>query len=191
MQIVLASKSPRRREILNLMGISDYLVHPAQCDETVPEGLPPSEIVRTISGRKAQAAAAEFSEEAVIIAADTLVFVDGAALGKPKDEADAARMLRLLSGRGHEVYTGVTVMHRGKTLSAHERTEVFFRELTDFEIAAYIATGEPMDKAGAYGAQGIGSVIVKRIDGDFFNVMGLCAAQLYDMLREIGIEILR
>jgi len=183
MEIILASKSPRRREILTLMGITDFSVLPAPDEETVT-GLPPAETVERIAEGKAEAVA-RGQKNALVIAADTLVFLDGETLGKPKDENDAKRMLRALSGRCHEVYTGVCVMQGGRKKLAHERTLVRFRALTDGEIDDYVASGEPMDKAGAYGAQGRGAVLVEGIEGDFFNVMGLPACRLYLMMREL------
>ncbi|MBR5382047.1 MAG: septum formation protein Maf [Oscillospiraceae bacterium] len=183
MEIILASKSPRRREILSLMGITDFSVSPAPDEEQVT-GLPPDETVKRIAEGKAKAVA-RLHESALVIAADTLVFLDGEMLGKPKDESDAKRMLRALSGRSHEVYTGVCVMKDGKKELACERTVVRFRPLTDGEIDEYVASGEPMDKAGAYGAQGRGSVLVEGIEGDFFNVMGLPACRLYLMIRDL------
>ena len=182
MEIILASKSPRRREILELMGITDFEVIPASGEEKAV-GLPPDETVKRIASGKA-AAVYDEHKNALVIAADTLVYLGGAPLGKPKDEKDAHRMLRALSGREHAVYTGVCVMYAGKTLCESERTLVRFRALSDEEIDAYIATGEPMDKAGAYGAQGRGAVFIEGITGDFFNVMGLPACRLDRMLKE-------
>jgi len=123
-----------------------------------------------------------------VIAADTIVVIDGKVLGKPKDEADAARMLKMLSGRRHVVMTAVAVAYRGQTVSNIERVSVNFRELGDDEIARYIATGEPMDKAGAYGIQGYGATIVRRIEGDYFAVMGLSLVRLVELLVQIGVR---
>lgn len=167
------------------MGITEFSVIPAKGEETPPDGAAPDEAVRHIAAGKARQVAAEH-KDALVIAADTLVFLDGEPLGKPSGEEDARRMLRRLSGRGHEVYTGVCVICGGEERCAAERTEVRFRELSDSEIDAYVATGEPMDKAGAYGAQGRGSVLIERIDGDFFNVMGLPVCRLYLMLKELN-----
>ena len=186
MAIVLASASPRRRELLELMGITDFIVCPAS-GEPEMTGLSPEETVRRIARFKAEQAAALYPEDAVI-AADTLVYADGQALGKPRDREDARRMLRLLSGRGHAVYTGVAVLRGKDALLSAERTDVYFRSLTEREIEEYIDTGEPMDKAGAYGAQGRAAVFIERIDGDFFNVMGLPVCALTLMLRALGVR---
>ena len=128
--------------------------------------------------------------EDIVIAADTIVYLDGVILGKPKDTADAARMLAALSGREHIVYTGVAVLRGGETRLAAEHTAVRFRTLTPAEITRYIATGEPMDKAGAYGIQGRGALFVAHLDGDYFNVMGLPLCRLGQLLNELGVELL-
>jgi len=189
MKIVLASKSPRRQELLHVIGIDNFEIIPAVGEETVEEGLTPSETVCSLARQKAEEVFSKCTDS-LVIAADTLVFSDGKALGKPKDEEDAFRMLRLLSGREHSVYTGVAVFTAEKKLVCAEKTEVFFNNMTEGEIRAYIKSGEPMDKAGAYGAQGRGSVFVKKIDGDFFNVMGLPLCRLYGMLNEAGLEVM-
>ncbi len=183
MEIILASKSPRRREILNNMGITDFAVIPAEGEEEASAPAP-GETVEKIARGKALAVAAKHPD-AVVIAADTLVYLDGEPLGKPRDAEDAFSMLRRLSGREHEVYTGVCVTSKGKIITEHERTAVRFRPLTDKEIADYVATGEPLDKAGAYGAQGRGCLLVEGITGDFFNVMGLPACRLHLMLKKL------
>ena len=126
----------------------------------------------------------------MIVSADTIVVIDGKILGKPKDEADAARMLRMLSGRTHTVYTGLTVFANGESSTQVVGTEVTFRDLTDAEIAAYIKTGEPMDKAGSYGIQGYGSMFVSHLNGDYFCVMGLPVCTLSRMLSEAGVRVL-
>lgn len=189
MDIILASGSPRRRELLNAAGLTDFKICPAAGDELAPEGLSPEELVIYLSRNKAEEVAGGHSG-AVIIAADTVVCTEGRVLGKPRDEEDAFNMLRSLSGRTHEVYTGVTVIYGDKTLCSSECTRVFFRELSDDEIRAYIATGEPMDKAGAYGIQGRASLMVEKIDGDYFNVMGLPLCRLGKMLASIGVRLL-
>ena len=183
MEMILASKSPRRREILNNMGITDFAVIPAEGEEAA-SGATPGETVEKIARGKALAVASDHPD-AVVIAADTLVYLDGEPLGKPRDTEDAFNMLRRLSGREHEVYTGVCVTSKGKIITEHERTSVRFRPLSDKEITGYIATGEPMDKAGAYGVQGQGCLLVEGITGDFFNVMGLPACRLHLMLKKL------
>lgn len=188
MSIILASKSPRRQELFRLLGL-DYTVQTADIDERMDPSLPPEQEVARVGAKKA-AAIAETNPEAVIVSADTIVVIDGSVLGKPKDEADAARMLHLLSGRTHEVLTGLCVRQGARIEQTVSRTLVTFRPLTDAEIAAYIRTGEPMDKAGAYGAQGFGSLFVSHIDGDFFTVMGLPVCELCRLLRKLGITIL-
>ncbi len=191
MKIVLASKSPRRREILEMLGFRDFAVIPSGDPEILPKGLTPPETVCEIARSKAREVAAGSGEESLIIAADTLVCLDGEFLGKPRDEMEAALMLRRLSGQTHKVYTGVAVIFNGRELCEAEESKVVFRELSEEEISAYIATGEPMDKAGAYGAQGLGAILVKSIDGDFFNVMGLPVCRLGIMLKSFGIDILK
>lgn len=183
MKIILASGSPRRRELMTLAGF-DFEVVKTDCDETLPEGISPSGAVLMLSGRKADAARAE-NDDAVILAADTVVAVDGGILGKPEDEADAAKMLRRLSGKTHTVYTGVCILAGENRVSFAEATDVTFFELTDEEIAAYVATGEPMDKAGAYGIQGKGSLLCEKISGDYFNIVGLPIARVARELKAI------
>lgn len=190
MSIILASASPRRRELLGRLGVRDLVVLPANADETIPEGMEVSDAVCELSRRKARWAAERVRPGDAVIAADTLVHLDGAVLGKPRDESEAFSMLERLSGRGHAVYTGVTVIKDGVLLSEYERTEVYFRALSTAEIRAYIGTGEPMDKAGAYGIQEFGALLVSRVEGDFFNVMGLPLCRLYGMLSRVGVELL-
>ena len=189
MRIILASQSPRRRELLERMGISEFEVIPAKAEESalLTRTLTPDQLVEELSRRKcAEVAAAH--PEALVIAADTMVAINNRVLGKPRTEEDAARMLAALSGRLHVVYTGVTVSQRGKTLTQHEMTSVRFRTLTQADIIRYIATGEPMDKAGAYGIQGYGSVLVEGISGDYYNVMGLPVCRLARMLARFGVD---
>ena len=131
---------------------------------------------------------AALNRDSVVVGADTIVVADGKVLGKPRDEADATRMLKLLSGRGHIVMTAVAVAHDASTVSTVEKVSVTFRDLSDEEIASYIATGEPMDKAGAYGIQGYGATIVRRIDGDYFAVMGLSLIRLVELFAQLGIR---
>ena len=188
--IVLASASPRRQELLQRMGITEFDIRVPEAEETYPEGLSPRQIVEYISREKADAAVKLCGADEIVITADTMVFLDDARLGKPTDEADALRMLTALQGRHHTVCTGVTVRQGDHTVTESEETEVIFRPATQRELLAYIATGEPMDKAGAYGIQGKGSLLVEGIRGDFFNVMGLPLLRLSRMLEQFGITCL-
>jgi len=186
MRVILASKSPRRAELLRVMGLRDFTVLPAPGEERVPVGLAPGETVVRIAEQKARAAAALCTPDDLIIAADTLVYLDGVPLGKPADAEEAAAMLRRLSGARHTVYTGLALQRGDRRITDCEATDVFFRELEEAEIAAYVATGEPMDKAGAYGIQTLGCVFVRRLEGDYFNVVGLPLCRLYTMLAQMG-----
>ena len=188
MDIVLASGSPRRRELLTQMGL-DYRVVVSDADETVDPSLSPAEQVREISQRKARAVADRVGDDALIIAADTVVALDGSVMGKPHSQAEAVDMLTRLSGNTHTVYTGFTVCQGSRHFTASEATDVTFRELAPEEIAAYVATGEPMDKAGAYGIQGKGSLLVRAIHGDYFNVMGLPVCALGQALADFGLAL--
>ena len=190
MNIVLASASPRRRELLAMLGVENFKIIPAVGEEVIKPGATPDEIVCTLSLEKAAEVAKLCEASDVIIAADTVVALDGGIMGKPSDKSDAFRMLSKLSGRTHEVYTGVTVMQGEKLFTEFERTSVRFRKLTEREISAYIETGEPMDKAGSYGAQGIGALFVEGIEGDFFNVMGLPLCRLSKMLEKLGVILI-
>ena len=187
-RIVLASGSPRRQELLTRIGIRDFTVRVPQVEEWYPQGLTPPEIVSYISREKSQAVPSE--EDEIVITADTMVFLDDQRLGKPLDEADALRMLTALQGRRHTVCTGVTVRQGDRVLTESEATGVVFRPAEESELRAYIATGEPMDKAGSYGVQGKGALLVERLEGDFFNVMGLPVLRLSRMLAQFGIELL-
>ena len=189
-KIVLASGSPRRRELLTRMGIADFDVRVPETEETYPPNLSPRETVEYISREKARAAAALCRPDEIVITADTMVFLDGARLGKPRDEAHALEMLTALQGRHHTVCTGVTVCRGDYRDTQSEETEVFFRPATEQELRAYIRTGEPMDKAGAYGIQGRGALLVEKIHGDFFNVMGLPVLRLSRMLLPLGVHCL-
>ena len=191
MNIILASGSPRRRELLERMGIEDFDIITSDVDETTDDSLPPAAQVEQLSRRKADAVAAELPSDALVIAADTVVALDGTVLGKPADEADAFRMLSALSGVRHHVYTGVTVVMGDKVLTRHEVTSVDFRALEPEEVELYIATGECMDKAGAYGIQGYGALLIEGIAGDYYNVMGLPVALLSQMLKEFGVDCLK
>lgn len=185
-QLVLASASPRRRELLGLLGLVPEVL-PADIDESwTPAELPLPHTER-LAREKAEAVA-RLRPDAAVIAADTIVVLDREILGKPRDAADAAVTLRRLSGREHLVHTAMAVAYRKHTVAAVETTRVWFRELDDAEIAAYVATGEPMDKAGAYGIQGYGAVIVERIEGDYFTVMGLGLGRLMKLMAEVGLR---
>ena len=188
MDIILASKSPRRRELLEQMGVRNFRIITPDIDEHMDRDLPPAELVRQISEEKARAVAAQVGPDAVIIAADTVVALDGAVLGKPADKEEAFRMLSILSGCRHQVYTGLTVLHGEQCYSVWEETAVTFRTLAAEEIEHYIATGEPMDKAGAYGIQGYGALFIEGISGDYYNVMGLPVCRLGRILRELGLD---
>lgn len=181
--LILASGSPRRRELLDLMGLT-YTVETPDVDESFSGR--PSETVMEISRRKAAAVAARHSDS-VIIAADTLVFADGA-LGKPHTPERAKEMLRSLAGNWHHVYTGITVINTrsGRVLRNVDKTRVHLVPMTEQEIDAYVATGEPLDKAGAYGIQGMGGMFVDRIDGSYSNVVGLPMSMLRIMLAQVG-----
>ena len=188
-QIVLASGSPRRRELLERIGLTDFVVRVPEVEESFPGGLPPQEVVSYISREKAEAAAKLCGPGDIVITADTMVFLDNQRLGKPRDEAHALEMLTALQGRRHTVCTGVTLLQGAKRLTQSESTDVFFRSATEEELRRYIATGEPMDKAGAYGVQGRGALLVERLEGDFFNVMGLPLLRLARMLEKFGISL--
>lgn len=191
MKIILASGSPRRRELLERMGIAQFEVLIPNADESLTPGLAPALQVEQLSVRKARAAARLAGGDALIIAADTVVCLDGAILGKPADEEDAFRMLSALSGVCHQVYTGVTVLQGERALTRHRETGVRFRALTPEDIRRYIAAGECMDKAGAYGIQGLGALLVEGIQGDYYNVVGLPVACLAGMLNQFGVDCLR
>ena len=190
MAIVLASQSPRRQELLQRIGVEDFKTLSLDIDESYPAGLSPEDTVRYIAGKKSDAAAALCAPDDLIITADTMVFLGSDRLGKPHDEDDAFRMLRELSGKGHTVCTGVSVRRGAQYESFAVSTRVYFRPCSDAELRAYIATGEPMDKAGAYGVQSRGALFVERIDGDFFNVMGLPVERLGLVLARFGVKLL-
>ncbi len=187
MKLILASGSPRRRELLEMLG-AEFEVIPAKGEEVPHPELSPAELVKALSRAKAEEVAAAHPE-ALVIGADTVVAIGSCVLGKPQDEADAAEMLRRLSGCSHKVYTGISIVKNGVTHSHAEETDVRFAPMSEEDIAAYIATGEPMDKAGAYGIQGRASLFIEGIEGDFFNVMGLPVCALGKMLRELGISL--
>jgi septum formation protein len=185
-QIVLASGSPRRAEILRKVGWS-FEALPVDLDETPAPGEEPVAYVERLAREKAEAAASRMPDR-LVLGCDTTVVIDGQKLGKPLDHDDARRMIRLLSGRWHEVLTGVAVIHAGEPAIrrvAHETTRVRFAELTDDEIDWYVATGEPMDKAGAYAIQGCAAFFIEAIEGDYFNIVGLPVRLVYKLMRDI------
>jgi septum formation protein len=184
-RVVLASQSPRRHELLSLIGIA-HAVRPADVDESVRPGEPPLACVERLARTKASHVAA-LDRDALVIGADTIVVIDDRILNKPRDERDARAMLRALQGREHAVHTALCVAWSGRVVSGVESVGVRFRALSDAEIDAYVATGEPMDKAGAYGIQGYGATIVEGVDGDFFAVMGLPLVRLVRLLGEVGV----
>jgi len=185
-RVVLASSSPRRRDLLNLIGI-EHEIRPADLDETHIAGESPKAHAERLARAKAEAIAAS-APEALVIGADTVVVIDGAILGKPRDASDALRMLRMLEGRTHSVLTGVAAVWRGRIVSEIVSVEVTFKPLSASELSSYIATGEPMDKAGAYGIQGYGATIVSRVEGDYFAVMGLSLVALVALMNELGLR---
>ena len=185
MTLILASQSPRRRELLGLFR-RPFTVRVADIDETMDETLPPCDEVARVSRAKAEAISRQ--REDIVVAADTIVVCAGRTLGKPRSGAEAREMLRLLSGRDHQVMTGMTVLRGDTAVTCTEVTDIHFRELTDKEIESYIATGEPMDKAGAYGIQGGAALFAQRMVGDYYNVMGLPVCRLYEILSEIAPE---
>ena len=186
MQIILASQSPRRQELLGLMKIP-FTVRVADIDETMDAEKPVFDEVARISAQKALAI--EHRDEDIVIAADTVVVCDGRVLGKPHSTDEAKKMLRLLSGRTHQVMTGMTLLRQGKLYSHTEVTDVTFRSLSDAQIDDYVAGGEPMDKAGAYGIQGGAALFVEGITGDYYNVVGLPVCQLQKMLEKYAPEL--
>lgn len=187
MQLILASQSPRRRALMELLRVP-FTVRVADIDETMDPEKPPFEEVARVSRRKAEAVA--HTDTDVVVAADTVVVCDGQVLGKPRDEADAMRMLKLLSGRDHQVMTGLTVLRDETAVVCTEVTDIHFRELSQKEILAYIRTGEPMDKAGAYGIQGGAALFAQSLVGDYYNVVGLPVCRLGQILRELVPEIM-
>ena len=186
MNLILASASPRRQELLRVFGCP-FTVRAADIDETMDPDKAPFDEVARVSRQKAQAIAA--GQDDVIIAADTIVVCCGKVLGNPKDAQDARRMLSLLSGRDHQVMTGCTVMRGSRAVTFTEVTDLHFRPLLPQEIRRYILTGEPMDKAGAYGIQGGGALFCQRMEGDYYNVMGLPLCRLGQVLRDMAPEI--
>lgn len=185
-RVVLASQSPRRRQLLDLVGIRHEVI-PSDTDESLVSGELPELYCERLAREKVSAIARD-AADALVVGADTIVVVDGLVLGKPRDVADAERMLSILSGRSHTVMTAVAASFGGKIVSGVEIVDVTFLPLSEDEIRRYVATGEPLDKAGAYGIQGYGATIVRRIDGDYFAVMGLSLVRLIGLIRELGIS---
>ncbi len=188
-KIILASASPRRRELLEQIGLKFDIVVSTESEEDIDKTLPPELYTAELAIYKATAVAKKLSElnrkNTIIIAADTIVYKGNKILGKPKNEADAVKMLKLLSAKPHEVYTGICVMRLddGFAVSKSVKSKVYFKELTDEVISSYISTNEYADKAGAYGIQGMGAVLVDKIEGDYFNIVGLPLSELYDVLK--------
>ncbi len=186
MNVILASQSPRRRELMELLHIP-FSVRIADIDETMNPELAPYDEVARLSREKAMAVPRQ--AEDVVIAADTVVVCGGKVLGKPATKDRAVQMLRLLSGRAHQVMTGLTVLRGEESITGTEVTDVYFRALSEEEIAAYVRTGEPMDKAGAYGIQGGGAIFAEKLVGDYYNVVGLPVCRLWQMLCQIAPEL--
>lgn len=186
MELILASQSPRRRELLGLFRLP-FVIRVADIDETMNPEIPPYDEVARVSREKALAVSSQADD--VVIAADTIVVCEGKVLGKPHTPQEAAQMLRLLSGRDHQVMTGMTVVRGQQIRSCTEVTDIHFRQLSEKEIAAYVATGEPMDKAGAYGIQGGAALFAEKMVGDYYNVMGLPVCKLHRMLSELAPEL--
>ena len=184
MNLILASQSPRRRELLSLIQ-KDFQVCASNAEEVIPDGLKPYEAVMHLAKIKAESIAKDHPD-AIVIGADTVVVLDGEIMGKPKDHKDCVRMISVLSGREHEVFTGVAIVANSRTDSFYQRTAVRFLTLTQEEIEWYASLDEPYDKAGAYGIQGYGSLLIEGINGDYFNVMGLPVSLLARHLKEIA-----
>lgn len=184
MDLILASASARRRELLELMGY-DFEVIPADANERIAPCAPDA-FAKALALVKARAVSGA-RPGACVVGCDTIVWLDGEIIGKPADEADALRILTKLSGRAHTVYTGVAILSKGRENVFCDQTRVVFNRLSESELLSYIATGEPLDKAGAYGIQGPGSFLVSRVEGCYFTVMGLPNPRLYRALREVGV----
>lgn len=182
MNVILASQSPRRKDLMALFSFP-FTVRLSNADETMDSRQDPATQVAQVSRKKAEAVSHQFDD--VVIAADTVVVCQGEILGKPKDASDACRMLRLLSGKKHQVMTGLTVLYQGKAEVSTEITDIYFRTLTDAEIKRYVLSGEPMDKAGAYGIQGGGALFAEKIVGDYYNVVGLPVCRLGQVLKKV------
>ncbi len=187
MALILASQSPRRKELLGLYGLP-FSVRVADIDETMDPAASPAREVARVS--RCKALAVQRQPEDVVVAADTIVVCQGKILGKPRDPQEAKQMLRLLSGRDHQVMTGVTVLRGDECRTFTEITDLHFRELSDREIDRYVATGEPMDKAGSYGIQGGAALFCERMTGDYYNVMGLPVCRLGQVLKELASDMM-
>ena len=187
MQLILASASPRRKELLGLFHIP-FTIRVADIDETMDNGKSPFDEVARVSRLKALAV--ERQENDIVIAADTIVVCEGRVLGKPRDEAEAVQMLSLLSGRDHQVMTGCTVLKGDRAETFTEVTDLHFRSLSRKEIENYVASGEPMDKAGSYGIQGGAALFCERMAGDYYNVMGLPVCRLSQVLKRVAPEVM-
>jgi len=189
-KIVLASASPRRNELLRNIGL-DFVIDASDYEEDMDLALDPRSLARFLSREKARSVAVRHPD-AIVIAADTFIVFRGKILGKPHTGTEALRMLKMLNGRSHTVITGFTVIDTGsgKTVSRSAESRVWFRKLGPAELRAYVASGEPLDKAGAYAIQGLGSAIVKKIEGDFFNIVGLPVSMLAECLKTFGIHVL-
>ena len=187
MELILASQSPRRKELLGLFNIP-FTVRVADIDETMDPGKAPFDEVARVSRMKALAVKRESDD--IVVAADTIVVCCGNVLGKPRTEAEAREMLRLLSGRDHQVMTGMTVLRGEKAVTCTEVTDIHFRKLSEKEISSYVASGEPMDKAGAYGIQGGAALFCTHLVGDYYNVMGLPVCHLGQVLREVAPDLM-
>lgn len=187
MNLILASSSPRRRELMELFALP-YTIMPPIGEEQMDSTLPPDKLVEQLARQKAQDVAARAPQGSLILAADTVVAIENTVLGKPKKQSEAVEMLHILSGKRHAVYTGVCMFNGTEMVVESEQTLVCFRALTQEEITAYVASGEPMDKAGAYGIQGRGALLVSGIEGDYFNVMGLPVCRVGQMFTRFGIH---
>ncbi|WP_085521125.1 Maf family protein [Tuberibacillus sp. Marseille-P3662] len=192
--LILASSSPRRRELIHTLGLDVHIIE-NDVDETISEHLSPASVAKTLALRKARQAYEDWPDKdagAVVIGSDTVVALDDQILGKPADDTDACHMIGQLAGRKHEVYTAIAVIRLddGKEYVSHLKTDVYMKPLSPERIKRYVATGESMDKAGAYGIQGLGSILVDRIDGDYFNVVGLPLSLLVELLKMFDIDVL-
>jgi septum formation protein len=185
--LILASSSPRRKELLENLRLT-FTISSSEVDESFDPTLSPEDVVMDLAERKAQVIFKE-NPNAFVIGSDTIVVADGQVLGKPTDEADAREMLKMLSGKKHDVYTGVSILSQNGTARFYERTEVWFWELSDEQINFYVQSGEPLDKAGAYGIQQLGSMLVKKINGDYFAVVGLPVSKTYRELKRLGYQL--
>jgi septum formation protein len=190
-KIILASASPRRKEILRMTGLK-FSVSASDYEEDLNLELRPRELARFLSRKKAEYVANKY-KNAIIIAADTFIVLKNRVLGKPRNAKEAGQMLRILSGKAHSVITGFTIMDTGsgKTSSRSVKTEVYFKKLSSQNISAYVKSKEPLDKAGAYAIQGLGAVFVEKIEGDFFNVVGLPLCALSECLKKFGVHVLQ